>query len=90
MNIHELKTWPVPYYALLKGKKTVEVRRNDRNFQVGDLLLLREWDPGPATYSGLSQLAQVTYIDTEPGLRKDFVALSIRAVRLEPPCQTNR
>lgn len=42
---HELKIWP-QYYARVKdGSKTFEVRENDRGFQPGDEVELREFDP---------------------------------------------
>jgi ribosomal protein L37E len=44
MTVHSLKTWPEYFEAQRAGRKTFELRRNDRNFQVGDLLVLREWD----------------------------------------------
>lgn len=44
---HELKIWPVYYERVANGSKTFEVRRNDRNFQMGDEVILREWDPDP-------------------------------------------
>lgn len=44
-TIHELKTWSPFFEAIANEEKTFEVRRNDRDFQVGDILLLREWDP---------------------------------------------
>lgn len=42
--IHDLKTWPEYYKDIASGVKTFEVRRNDRNFMVGDMLL-REFAP---------------------------------------------
>lgn len=41
----ELKTWPEHFQAILDLRKTFEFRRNDRNFQVNDLLRLREYQP---------------------------------------------
>jgi hypothetical protein len=43
--IHELKTWPVYFDRLIDGSKTFEIRRNDRGYQAGDVLRLREYDP---------------------------------------------
>ena len=34
-NIHELKTRPVQFDAVMRGEKTFEVRRNDDDFRVG-------------------------------------------------------
>lgn len=62
MALHELKTWPAPFEAVLDGKKTYEFRRNDRNFQVGDQLWLREWNNETAQYTGRSATTEVSYI----------------------------
>jgi hypothetical protein len=42
---HDLKTWPEYYKDVAAGVKTFELRRSDRNYQVGDTLLLREFAP---------------------------------------------
>ncbi len=45
MAEHVLKVQPPYLDALLDGSKTFEVRRNDRAYQRGDMLVLREWHP---------------------------------------------
>lgn len=42
--IHDLKTAPVYFERVVSGEKTFEVRKDDRGFQSGDTLILREWD----------------------------------------------
>lgn len=42
---HELKIWPQYFCRVADGTKTFEVRKNDRGFQPGDAVWLREWDP---------------------------------------------
>ncbi len=44
MKIHKLKTLQPYFDDLVNGKKTFEVRKDDRNFQVGDRLDLFEGD----------------------------------------------
>lgn len=84
---HELKTWPRFYADLVSGIKTFELRKADRNFQVGDTLCLCEFDPDTQTYSGRRVWCAVTHIlRHDPsagcaatfGLKPDYVILSIR------------
>ena len=42
---HELKIWPEPFAAVRDGRKRYEVRRNDRDYRVGDVLVLNEYIP---------------------------------------------
>lgn len=48
---HELKIWPQYYCRVADGSKTFEVRKNDRGFQPGDTVVLREYDPEAIQYS---------------------------------------
>ena len=49
-ELHELKTWPDPFEAILRGDKHHEIRRTDREFKVNDELLLREWRNEQSSY----------------------------------------
>jgi len=59
---HELKTWPSPFNSMLAGVKRFEFRKNDRDFKVGDILSLREWDPKTETFMGGRLRRRVQYI----------------------------
>ena len=59
---HELKTWPSCFAAVRAGNKPFDVRENDRNFQVGDMLILREFDPESEQYTGQSITRWVSYV----------------------------
>jgi ADP-ribose pyrophosphatase YjhB (NUDIX family) len=46
-RVHDLKTWPEEFHRTWNGEKRHDARKNDRAFVLGDLLLLREYDPSP-------------------------------------------
>lgn len=58
---HELKCWPGYFPDVMLGSKPFEVRRDDRDFQRGDTLLLREWDDRNG-YSGRKCWRLITYV----------------------------
>ena len=59
---YELKTWPSCFAAVMTGNKPFDVRENDLSFQVGDELLLREFDPDTQHYTGRSLTRWVSYV----------------------------
>lgn len=80
---HTLKCEPEPFARICSGVKRHEVRKPDRDYQVGDVLLLLEFDPnkvGEARYSGNEILMRVTYISMPGtwGLPDDVCVMSIR------------
>lgn len=83
VGIHVLKTWTAYFEAVADGRKTFEIRKNDRNYQVGDTLILRDWDPNEGEYTGRRIEVEVTYV-TDGGtlgcLTEGYVCMSIRKV----------
>ena len=61
-NTHFLKSWPENFRPLKIGLRQFEVRLNDRSYNVGDRLLLQEWDPAKEQYTGAELLLKVRYI----------------------------
>lgn len=62
MKTHYLKTVQPYFSEVKKGTKTFEVRKNDRNFSVGDEVCLREYDKESDTYSGKQVRVTITYV----------------------------
>lgn len=62
MNVHDLKCWPAYFDAIKAGTKKFEVRLNDRDYRVGDVLILRRFDPESNAYNGDKMERVVTYI----------------------------
>lgn len=52
MTEHLLKTWPNCFEAVRFGRKRFEWRRDDRGFEVGDILVLKRWDPAKGLLGG--------------------------------------
>lgn len=62
MKRHVKKILPEYFQAIIEGKKTFELRLADWICQIGDTLLLQEWDPKSQSLTGRSIEKQVTYV----------------------------
>ena len=78
MARYELKTWPEFFAAVLAGTKPFDVRYDDRGagYQVGDVLLLYEYDPAKG-YTGRTMTKTVTYVLHGMGLERGYVCLGL-------------
>lgn len=88
--LHELKILPQYYDAVVNGIKTFEIRKNDRNYSVGDTIKLREFDKDDiynvkwsthSEYTKRECYAVITYILNLKdflNLDEDYVALGIK------------
>lgn len=79
---HELKIWPNYFNAVISGRKTFEVRKNDRDFKEGDFLLLREWGPLSKIFTGRDCKVQVLYIlqGGQWGIEEGYCILGIKLI----------
>lgn len=80
MKTHYLKVWPSYFEALVEGRKSFELRKDDRGFSVGDVLVLQEWDPALESYTGRQVIREVEYIARDVpgfGLMQGFCIMSI-------------
>jgi len=80
---HELKTWSAYYESALSGKKKFDIRKNDREFLLGDTILQKEWDPKKEGYTGREAEYRITYALSgvpEWGLSPNHVILSLEPV----------
>lgn len=78
--IHELKIWSEYYGQILICNKNFEVRKNDRDFKVGDILILKEWLPNLQEYTGDYTRRTVTYIlhGGQFGIEEGYCVMSIQ------------
>ena len=87
MAIIELKACREPFDAVWRGVKHHEVRVNDRDFRIGDTLILKEWETDGHFYTGREIQAKVTYITDggKWGLPDDMCILAIpQPIRSQP------
>ena len=77
----EKKILPEYYREVVKRRKTFEIRKDDADYEVGDILELYEWDGEKKTGHKISR--EITYIlrDAEQyGLQEGYCILAIQPV----------
>jgi hypothetical protein len=79
---HRLKTAFDAFQAVLDGRKPFEFRLNDRDFQVGDTLILCELQPSGSDWTGRIVEALVTYIAKDRfGIPPGYCVMGISVIR---------
>ncbi|HEL6781611.1 TPA: DUF3850 domain-containing protein [Listeria monocytogenes] len=75
MKTHELKILSEYFWDIVVEQKTFEIRKNDRDFQVGDRLILKEFKRGKLTRRWIA--VEVTYI-TNYEQKEGYVVMGIK------------
>lgn len=77
-TIHELKCIEPHFSDVENGNKKFEIRLKDRNFAVGDVLILRQYFLESNKYSGKKVRCRVTHIlDNEDFCKEGYCIMSI-------------
>lgn len=81
-KLHELKTLPGFFRGVVAGYKRFELRKNDRDFQAGDEVLLREWTV--TGYTGRTYHVRIVYVlEGHESLAPGYAALGIEPVLIK-------
>lgn len=82
--IHVRKAEPEFFRAVVEGRKTFEVRKeDDAVFSVGDLLVLEELDGTGRATTGVIYVAEITYVLRDSRfVQAGYAILSIRRAEL--------
>ena len=84
METHRLKIKSEHYINVINGTKTAEIRYNDRNYQVGDILILNEIDEN-GIFTGNKCVVTVTHIlDNNQFVQTGYVILSFHLRSINP------
>jgi len=76
--MHYLKCWTEYFSQITEGKKLFELRKDDRGFFIGDIIVLQEYCPYTGNYSKRSIKVIITSIVRNfEGLRDGYVILGI-------------
>jgi hypothetical protein len=88
---YAVKSWPQFFSKMITGQKLADMRdKRDRNYAIGDQVLLCEYDPFGGGYSGRMAIFEITHIisnDTpcamsSAALDNDFAVLSVKLLEV--------
>jgi hypothetical protein len=79
-RIHEVKAYSDNFHLMSIGQKPFDVRRDDRLYERGDIIVFKEYDPTTETYSGAVIKRLVTCKQIWEGLSPGYCALGLAEV----------
>ncbi len=88
MQEHHVRSWPKFFEPISLGQRAHELRRNDRNYEVGDIVHLHEYLPFEARYTKRMQSVRIQSVTSaeapcavsDEGLHPDFIIFSIQVL----------
>lgn len=96
MTTHKVKSWAHFFDAIKAGKKLHDLRKLDRDYKVGDILVLQRYDNIIGEYTGEEVEVEITYITSNKvpcafsssALDRDYGIFSLKLLNtvLFPDC----
>jgi len=83
-NYLRLKIWPSHFLAVESERMKCQWRRDDEHrFEIGDVIILEEWDPSTNGYTGKELKVEVTHVLRAPQFQipENHAVLSIKVER---------
>lgn len=81
-KLHYLKIWPQFFKDAKSGVKQFEVRKNDREYEVGDTLILEEFDQEAGRHTGAWVPKEIIYmLDDTRFLKEGYVILGLKDIK---------
>ena len=88
MKTHRVKSWSYLFKEAVSGKKKHDFRfKDERDYQVGDILVLCEYDQSTGQYTGNEKDFRITYItscDTPCALSSSALDAKYCVLSIEP------
>lgn len=80
-DVHNLKTWTPVFNDVKRGVMQFAVRKNDRDYKVGDTLILEEFDPVTEKYKEAWIPEEVIYILDDPQFVKEgYIIMGLKEI----------
>lgn len=86
MKTHEVRSWTDFFSSLASGDRQFDLRKNDRDYKVGDIIKFREYDDRAGKFTGAELRRRITHVmegvgagSITPlhGLQRGYVILSL-------------
>lgn len=79
MKVHCIKILPEYFEQVIAGVKLFELRKNDRDYCVNDVLVMKEW--GNGKYLGRKVTVRVTsLLENTEGLEKGYCIMGTKII----------
>lgn len=59
---HFIKIEPKYFLQVIRKAKKFEIRKNDRKYKIGDIVVLQEYEKEINSYTGRTAIVEITYI----------------------------